>query len=307
MIRKLSAGAALLVFAVGVNAVHATEKAAASPSVVPWTALRFQAEKLVGRVTAEVRIEPEPAASAPSGPWPTVHGEPLRPNGPTVLKLSIRVTIEPRGMAQLRMEPLRIENRLWFDPVSGAPLRLIRTRTGADDYAQWFVFGRQEVFRRQHEPANPRQANGPPESWTRVGENAYAFRTEHCPSSLETSMLVYILSDAVARGALDLTPRCVFHKRQLHRLSFRTERGEHVAYDYLERSEGGSQRRTGDRNAVTIRIDSTPVGSYRGSVEPWFKDGFLTISTDGRLPLVVACDLPVVGHVELRLDEIRFD
>jgi hypothetical protein len=307
MIRKLAAVVVLLLLADAPSAVEAVGKSTASPSVVPWTALRFQAEKLVGRVTAEVRIEAEPAVSSPPGLWPTVQGEPLRPKGPTVLKLSIRVTIEPRAMSHLGMEPLQMENRLWFDPVSGAPLRLIRTRTGVDSYVQWFVFGREKVFRRQHEPANPRQANGAPESWTRVSENAYAFRAERCPAPAETSMLVYILSDAVARGALDLPPRCVFHKRQLHRLSFQTERRQQVAYDYLERTESGSQRRSGARDAVDIRIESAPIDSYQGSVEPWFKDGFLTISTDGRLPLVVACDLPVVGQVELRLDEIRFD
>ncbi len=301
MTRQLAAVAFLLVLAIGPNAADAG-KATASPSVVPWTALRFQAEKLTGRITAEVWLEPEPAASLPSGRWPTVKGEPIRPEGAIILKLSIRLTIEPPGMA-----PLRMENRLWFDPVSLAPLRLIRTRAGYDDYLQWFVFGREQVFRRQHEPENLRQANGPPENWTRVSEKGFVFRAENCPSPAETSMLVYLLCDAVARGVPDLAPRCVFHKRQLHRLSFRTERQPGLPYDYLERSGGESQRRTGAGDAVTIRIESTPVGSYDGSVEPWFKEGFLTLSTDGRLPLVVACDLPVVGHVELRLDEIRFD
>ena len=301
MIRTLTVLTALLVLAIEWNAVEAVEKATAPPSAVPWSALRFQAEKMAGRITAEVWIEPEQAASLPPGRWPAVKGEPLRPAGPTLLKLSIRLKIEPPGM-----EPLRMENQLWFDSQSGAPLRLIRTRAGIDDYVQWFVFGREQVFRRQHEPGSPGQTNGPPESWTRVSERAYAFRAEGCPRPAETSMLVYLLSDAVARGALDLGPRCVFHKRQLHRLSFRTERQELVPYDYLERSGGESRRRTGAGDAVTVRIESTPVGTYEGSVEPWFKDGFLTFSADGRLPLVVACDLPVVGHVELRLDEVRW-
>jgi hypothetical protein len=299
MSRRSCAGIALLGLAVGL--IACAQALAASPAVGPWTSLRLQAEKLAGLITAEVGIEPEPAGSFPQGPWPAVTGEPLRPSGPNVLRLSIRVTIEPLGIT-----PLRMENRLWFDPASGAPLRLIRTRLGTDDYAQWFVFGREEVFRLQREPASPAQAAAPPDTWTRVSQNAYAFQTERCPFSAETSMLICLLSEAVARGALDLAPRCVFHKRQLHFLTFQAERREHVAYDYLERSERGSERKTGATDAVTIRIGSTPVGSYRGSVEPWFRDAYLTFSADGRLPLVVACDLPVVGHVELRLGEIRF-
>jgi hypothetical protein len=302
MIRKLAAAAFLLVLAVGLNAARAAERAIASPSVVPWTELRFRAEKMAGRIAAEVRLEPEPAAPLPAGRWPTVKGDPIRPGGSTVLKLSIRLTIEPPGM-----DPLRMENRLWFDPVSLAPLRLIRIRAGYDYYLQWFVFGREHVFRRQHEPKNLRQAKGSHENWMRVSEKGFAFRTEGCPSPAETSMLVYLLSDAVARGVLELVPRCVFHKRQLHRLSFRAERQQNVPYDYLERSGGESQRRAGTGDAVTIRIESSPVGIFDGSVEPWFKEGFLTFSVDGRLPLVVACDLPVVGQVELRLTEICLD
>jgi hypothetical protein len=139
-----------------------------------------------------------------------------------------------------------------------------------------------------------------------VSEKGFAFKAEGCPAPAETSMLVYLLSDAVARGVFDPAPRCVFHKRQLHRLNFRAVRQSALPSDDLERSGGESRRCTGAGEAVTIRIDAAPVGVYDGGVEPWFKEGFLPFSADGRLPLVVACDLPVVGHVELRLDEIRF-
>ena len=196
--------AALLVLALWLHGAGAAETSPAPRSMVPWTSFRLEAEKLTGRITADVRLQPEPAMPRPPGLWPSVPGEPLAPDGSTVLALSIGLTIEPVGMAHLRMAPLRLENRLWFDPVSEAPLRLIRTRLRVDDYVQWFVFGREGVFRRQHEPANQRQAKEPPENWTRVSENQYALRDERCPSPVETSMLIVLLSDAVARGALDL-------------------------------------------------------------------------------------------------------
>lgn len=281
--------------------------AAAEPRwPVPWSALRFQAEKLTGRITADVRIEPQPAEPAPQGVWPVVKGEALRPVGPTVLELAITVTIEPFGMSYLRLAPLTLENRLWFDPVSGAPLRAIRTRVGMDEYAQWFVFGREGVFRRQQEPGGRNQTKERPESWTRVSENVYTLSDASCPDPIETSMLIVVLTDAVARGTLELPPRCVFHKRQLHRLTFRPPKRERTAYAYLEVDGGDARRRAGTADSVTVRIDAAPVGSFHGSVEPWFKDGYLTFSLDGRLPLVVACDLPVVGQVELHLDEIHF-
>ena len=105
-----------------------------------------------------VRVDPEPAAPLPAGQWPSVRGEPLRPSGPTVLKLTVLATIDPIGIS-----PIRMEGRVWFDPATGTPLRTIRSREGSDDYAQWFVFGREGVFRRQHEPLDRAQAAGPPE------------------------------------------------------------------------------------------------------------------------------------------------
>jgi hypothetical protein len=221
-----------------------------------------------------------------------------------VLKLTIRVTIDPIGMQLVRME-----NQVWFDPVSGRPLRLIRSRRGTDDYQQWFVFGRKGVFRRQIEPANAAQAAGPPEGWTRVSENVYVDPADaaRCPAMIETSMLIYLMSSSVLKGAPEIDPACVFHKRQLHTVRFRSERRERFAFDYLEHSAGDDQRRAGSTGAVTIRLSSTAIGNVRGNVELFFKDAELTVSADGRLPLAGACDFPVVGRVDLRLKEIRFD
>jgi len=299
MSARMRAAVALLALVLGL--IAADGSAADSPCSVPWQSFSLKAEKMVGRITAEVQLDRVPAQPLPPGLWPAVRGEPLGPSGPTVQKLTIRVTIDPPGLPSLRME-----NRLWFDPVTGAPLRLIRTRSGMDDYVQWFVFGPEEVFRRQDEPANPAQAASPPENWTKVSRTAYAFRTESCPASSETSLVICTVSDAIARGTLDLPPQCVFHKRQLHRLTFQAERLERVSYAYLEQAGDGVQRRAGETGAVKIRIGATPIGFLNGKTEPWFKDAYLTISADGRLPLAVACDLPLVGHVEMRLDEIRF-
>jgi len=256
------------------------------------------------RVTAEVRVDSEPATPPPAGQWPSLHGDPLRPSGHSVLKLTIRVIIDPIGM-----QPLRMENQVWFDPVTATPLRQIRSRSGTDDYQQWFVFGRKGVFRRQIEPANPAQAAGPLEGWTRVSENIYIDPADaaRCPAMVETSMLIYLMSSSASKGAPELDPACVFHKRQLHTVRFRTERRERFAFDYLERSAGEDQRRAGSTGAVTIRLSSTAIGNFRGNVELFFKDAELTVSADGRLPLAGACEFPVVGRVDLRLKEIRFD
>jgi hypothetical protein len=115
--------------------------------------------------------------------------------------------------------------------------------------------------------------------------------------------LIYILSESIAKGDLDFPSRCLFHKRQLHRLTFQKEKREQT-YNYLERRDYDSQRRTGTTSAIVIHMQSIPIGFYDGKLEPWFKDAFVTVSADGKLPLVVACDLPIVGHVELNFGPI---
>jgi hypothetical protein len=279
--------------------------AAGSVAGVPWSALRFEAERLGNRVAVEVRVEPEPAAPPPGGLWPAVRGEPLRPSGPSVVKLTVLATIDPIGIS-----PIRMEGRVWLDPATGTPLRASRSRRGIEDYVQWFVFGREGVFRRQIEPRDATQAAGPVERWTRVSENVYAGPADaaRCPAApVETLMLFYLMSGSAAQGVFELDPRCVFHKRQLHLVRFGTERRERVAFDYLERSGDASERRSGSTRAVTIRLSSAPIGSYHGDVERFFKDSELTVSADGRVPLTGALEFPVVGRVDLRLTEIRLE
>jgi hypothetical protein len=304
MTRRCHALAAATALVVGLVCGGPAPAASEAAPAVPWTSFRFEAERLGSRVTVEVRVDPEPAAPLPPGLWPSVRGEPLRPSGPTVLKLTVLATIDPIGIS-----PIRLEGRVWFDPATGTPLRTVRTREGSDDYAQWFVFGREGVFRRQHEPLDRAQAAGPPENWTRVSENAYAGPADgaRCPSLVETLMLVYRMSSSAAQGSFELDPLCVFHKRQLHLVRFRAERRAQVAFDYLERRGGAAERRAGSTGAVTIRLSATPIGSYHGDVEPFFKDAQLTVSADGRLPLAGACEFPVIGRVDLSLKEIRFD
>jgi hypothetical protein len=299
--RSLGLAVLLAALASGGN----TTGASAGAPAVPWTSLRFEAARLGSRVTLDVRVDPEPAAPPPAGLWPAVRGEPLRPSGPEVLRLTVIADIEPMGIATIRME-----GRVWFDPATGTPLRAARSRKGNDDYVQWFVFGREGVFRRQLEPQDSAQAAGPTERWTRVSETVYAEPADaaRCPSApVETLMLFYLMSNSAAQGVFELAPRCVFHKRQLHLVRFGTERRARVAFDYLERRGEAAERRAGSADGVTIRLSSTPVGSYRGEVEPFFRDAQLTVSADGRVPLTGALEFPVVGRVDLRLTEIRLE
>ena len=180
-----------------------------------WSYASFQAERLGGNVTADVRIATLPVAAEQAAFMPSPKGEPFRVSGPDVVKLSIHIRIDIIGRG-----PLKVENHIWFDPRDGTPLFLVRTRSGLDDYYQQFRFTREGVFRRQREPASAAEAARPPESWTKRGENFYAFppAETNCRPVLETSTMIYLLSASAAMETHVAGPLCVFHKRQLHRV-----------------------------------------------------------------------------------------
>ena len=274
-----------------------------SARTVAWSYASFQAEPLGGKVTADVRIASRPVAAEQAAFLSSPRGVPFRGSGPDVVKLSIHIRIEIIGRG-----PVKVENHIWFDPRDGTPLFLVRTRRGLDDYYQQFRFTQEGVFRRQCEPASAAEAARPPESWTKRGEHFYATPPVEtsCRPVLETSTLIYLLSAAAAKETYDTGPLCVFHKRQLHRVSLQAAPVAAAGFDYLEKKGEGETRRSGSAPARRIRLESRPIGSYRGQVEDFFRDGtLLVLSLDGSMPLMASCELPLIGGVEMRLKEIH--
>jgi hypothetical protein len=115
-------------------------------------------------------------------------------------------------------------------------------------------------------------------------------------------------SAADAPGASDPPAGlCVFHKRQVHRVHVHPQPEQEVRFDYLEKRGGREARRMGAVSARLVSITSRPIGSYRGQVEDFFGDGTqLLLSSEDRLPLAVSGELPLIGRVEMRLNEVHF-
>jgi hypothetical protein len=270
---------------------------------VPWSFLALQGERFGSRVDAQVWMAILPAVPEQTLFLRSSKGTPVEPYGTEVLKLSIRIQIDLMGR-----HSVRLENHLWLDPSDGTPLHLIRKRAGLDDYHQAFRFTREGVFRRQREPASAAEAAGPLENWTKLGEHFYAYPANagDCHPILETSALIYLLCASAESGARIQKPLCVFHKRQLHRVSLREAPAEAVEFDFLEKRGATAARRSGTGPADKIQIESRPIGSYRGEVEDLFRDGtLLYLSRDRSLPLMASCEWPLVGRVEIKLKEIH--
>jgi len=299
-------GVAAALLAPGIR-VEAADLATRGPGAysVPWSFMSLQGERLGSRVTADVRIEALRAAVEQVRFLPSPRGEPVSLSGPEVLKLSLRIQIDIIGR-----QPIRLDNHVWFDPRTGLPLYLTRARFGLSDYDQQFRFTQEGVFRRQREPASAAEATKPPESWSKVGENFYEYPPNEGGGHPVSETLIYLLSNGAVPPKGEVGLLSVFHKRQLHRVSVRASVTEPVALDYLEKNGVGESRRSGTAEAQKIRIESRPIGSYKGDVEDFdfVNDGMLVyLSLDGRLPLRASCEVPLIGRVDLSLREIRFN
>jgi hypothetical protein len=203
---------------------------------------------------------------------------------------------------------VRFENHLWLDPLTETPLYLIRKRHGLKDHYQRFRFTREGVFRQQREPATGKEAEKPPDSWTRIGQNFYPYPPDRqgCSPVIETSMLIPRVGAMSPETWDSIESLCVFHKRQVHQVSARREPAQTLSYDYLEKKDGRDARRAGSVAAPAVSIASVPIGSYRGEVEEFFRDGSrLYVRPEDHAPLMVSGELPVIGRVELRLREIH--
>jgi hypothetical protein len=276
---------------------------AARGAEVPWSFFALEAARFGSTATVEVALQALPAAAEAPKFIDSARGRPLHAWGAEVQKLSVTTTVDILGGRRVRFE-----NHLWLDPLTGTPLYLIRTRFGLKDYHQRFRFTREGVFRQQREPASGKEAGKPPDAWTRIGQNFYPYPPERqgCSPVIETSMLISQIGGMRPATWDVIDSLCVFHKRQVHQVSLRREPVQKLSFDYLEKKDGREARRTGSAEAAAVSIASVPIGSYRGEVEEFFRDGSrLCVSPENGLPLMVSGELPVIGRVELRLKEIH--
>jgi hypothetical protein len=272
---------------------------------VPWSFLSLQGERLGNRVAAEVRIEALRGDVEQARFLPSPRGEPVCLSAPDMLKLSLRIQIDIIGRPRILLE-----NQVWLDPSTGLPLYLVRTRSGLNDYHQRFRFTSQGVFRRQREPASAAEAAQPPESWSKVGEHFYAYPADEAGGHPVSETLIYLLSAGAIPQEGETELLRVFHKRQLHRVSFRRMREEPMPFDFCEKTRDAEIRHAGTMPVRVIQIESRPIGSYKGDVEDFdfVNDGMrVYLSLDGRMPLRISCEVPLMGRVGLSLKEIRFN
>jgi hypothetical protein len=117
---------------------------------VPWTALSFYAKNFWIEVSTDIQIKSRRAYDLDGVLPASPKGVPIKPQAPLVNEMTINTTIDPRFR-----EPVKMHNRIWFDPTDASALGRIRLRRGEDDFKKTYRFTDQGVFRHRIEPSNP--------------------------------------------------------------------------------------------------------------------------------------------------------
>jgi hypothetical protein len=161
-------------------------------------------------------------------------GIPIKPQTSSAAEMTINTTIDPRFRS-----PVKIHNRIWFNPTDASALGRARLRRGDDNFKKMYRFTEQGVFRHRIEPKNKKEASLEPEQWTDIKDSFYPYDLTRlgCPFVSERSLLVFILSAADFSRNNEPLSLCVFGKRQLHRVQLQKRGRYPLSVNYIEKTQ----------------------------------------------------------------------
>jgi hypothetical protein len=274
---------------------------------VSWTHLSFHAKNFWVEVSTDIQMKSLPASDLDAVLLASPKGIPLKPQTSQINEMTINTIIDPRFRS-----PVKIHNRIWFNPADASALGRIRLRRGEDDFKKMYRFTEQGVFRHRMEPKDKKEASLEPEQWTDVKDSFYQHEQARlgCAAVTERSLLIYILS------AIDISKMntpislCAFGKRQLHRVQLRKQGIHPINIDYIENNQ---QSAIGKKKKIkALKVSITALSAISDSKESeifsflgFRKDISIYIDPISQLPIQASGIIPTVGKTHLRLRECQ--
>ena len=272
-----------------------------------WSHLSFHAKNFWVEVSTDLQMKSLRASDLDAVLLASPKGIPIRPQTPQINEMTINTTIDPRFRS-----PVKIHNRIWFNPADASALGRVRQRRGEDDFQKTYRFTEQGVFRHRIEPKDRGEAREEPDKWTDIKNTFYPYDMNqlNCGNVSERSALIYILS--AAASSKDNTPLtlCIFGKRQLHRVQLRKEGIQPLTINYIEKNRQVETRKEGTVGALRLTITAQPIESGLEDAENFSFLGFhkgitIYIEPASGLPIQVSGIIPNVGKADLKLNKVR--
>ena len=275
------------------------------PTRVSWTHLSFHAKNFWVEVSSDIQMKSLRASGLKAVLLASPKGIPIKPQTPQINEMTINTTINARFRS-----PVKIHNRIWFNPTDASALGRVRLRRGEDDFKKMYRFTDQGVFRHRIEPKDKGEARLEPDKWTDIKDTFYPYDINQlkCPGVSERSVLIYILSAAAISQSNQPLTICVFGKRQLHRVQLRKEGTLPIKIDYIEKNQQAQTRKEGAVSANKFTITAQPMESQIEDAENFSFLGFhkdinIYIESSSGLPIQASGIIPTVGKADLKLQK----
>ena len=273
---------------------------------VSWTQLSFHAKNFWVEVSTDVQLASVPASEIETMMISTPSGIPVQPEAPEAYQMTIHTTIDPRFRS-----PVRIYNRIWFNPSDAKALGRIRLRREEDDFKKIYRFTKQGVFRHRIEPKNKKEARLAPREWTDRNETFYPYDQARlgCSGVSERSLPIYILSAALTSTLEDSMSLCVFGKRQLHRVTLRKAGRHPISVSFIKKNQQSETRKQGMIKSIKFTLNSEPMESDLKEPENFSFLGFhkdISIYVDpvSGFPIQASGIIPTAGKATLKLKKV---
>ena len=273
---------------------------------VSWTHLSFQAKNFWVAVSTDIQMKSLPASDLGAVLLASPKGIPVKPQAPRINEMTINTTIAPRFRS-----PVKIYNRIWFNPIDASALGRVRLRRGDDDFKKMYRFTEQGVFRHRIEPKDKEEAGLEPDKWTDIKDTFYPYDINRlkCPGVSEHSVLIYILSAAAISKSNQPLTICIFGKRQLHRVQLRKEGTLPIKINYIEKNQQVETRKEGTLKALKMVVTAQPIEPHLENMENFSFMGFhkdisIYIDPTSGLPIQASGIIPTIGKADLKLREV---
>ncbi len=270
------------------------------PGRVWWQSLEFRASKLMVTATAEVTLSEVADDERSQLLLDTLLLEgTARTAEPRVLRLEIESKL--LGRTSL--------GTLWLRADDASALRRVQleTRRGRERQ-KTYRFGRREVTTVRLTPADPSEAQGPPESWSQRSDESIPLPSDLTGGVIDPTALLYAVSafppESFREGLRFLT----YAGNAVQEVEVRWTGTETVttAYEIEGATPGGGDR----RRQVEAMVYSAAARALPGSEQQLELLGLkgdldLIIEVGTLVPLEIRGRLPPVGRVVVRLEKAR--
>ena len=288
------------------SAAESSRMDAVAPPRLNWRNLELQDSGVAGSVTTRIDLSQHSAAEVRS----TLVDGP-NPMSQRVVGTRIQELVVANSVRLLLGAGIKTRDRLWFNEDDGLPLQLIRMHLGSKPSQKLYRFGSNQVYRLRRQPANRAETKQSPEHWSQVSESFYPLPDPdgECPTILESSQLLYLLSNPEYEVSESPETLCVFSRKHVYQVELRMVGREQLDVDYLQVVAGQENRVRETLEAVRVVLNSRPLNGAAGDVDSFsflgLKDEIhLLLSDPGRIPLQVRGQVPGFGKIELELKKL---